>query len=112
MIISSFTLHWKAGVITEYKPYCHVPCRDPVKIPGQCCPSCSHCEFNGKTYKDGDQIPSTSRDPCVICECVKGNMICSKTACQVLSCPQSKWITPKNECCPICKGENYLFEYH
>lgn len=95
---------FKAGVITEYTPHCHVTCKNPVKVEGQCCPSCGQCEIEGKIYKEGEIIPSNLEDPCIVCKCTQGNMICTKSSCPVLACPQSKWIKSKNECCPTCKG--------
>jgi hypothetical protein len=104
-----------SGVITEYNTYCHILCDSPLKESDQCCPSCGKCEIFGKHIKDGDIIPNAFNtsiiDPCIKCQCTKGHVICSKTACPVLSCPQSKWLTPENECCPICKGHRKVQDF-
>ncbi|CAG2183139.1 unnamed protein product, partial [Oppiella nova] len=98
-----------SGVITEYSTYCHIPCDNPIKITGHCCPSCEKCE----PFREGQPIasPYNITDPCIKCECVKGHTICSKHACPVLPCPESKWYTPKNECCPICKGHRKVQDF-
>ncbi|XP_054166982.1 BMP-binding endothelial regulator protein-like [Oppia nitens] len=107
------TVVCNSGVITKYTNYCHIPCDNPIKIDGQCCPSCAKCETNGNNGRQtiASIYNATITDPCVKCDCVGGNMICTKPACPVLPCPQSKWFIPPNECCPICKGHRKVHDF-
>ena len=57
-----------------------------VKVEGQCCPDydckmvgCT--EDDGKTYKNGDEIPQDS--PCEHCRCVEGEKLCA-----IHDCPE------------------------
>lgn len=37
------------------------------------------CDYNGKTYKEGDRFPST--DGCNTCSCTKNGVVCTEKAC-------------------------------
>ncbi|CAG2104699.1 unnamed protein product [Medioppia subpectinata] len=98
-----------SGVITEYNTYCHIPCDNPIEIAGQCCPSCEKCD----PLKEGQPVanPYNTTDTCIGCECLRGHTVCSKHACPVLPCPESKWFTPPNQCCPICKSQRKVMDF-
>ena len=72
-----------------------VTCKNPVKR--SCCSDCSDCMFNGREVRNGD----TFRDPndgCSECQCVDGNVQCTRKSCNPVSCN-----CPVVEgCCPIC----------
>ncbi|KAJ8947230.1 hypothetical protein NQ318_001517 [Aromia moschata] len=62
--------------------------------------------MNGQIASDDRDV--ISDDPCLKCRCSGGKMICSKQACPVLQCPQSRQHHPPGECCPRCKGTRAL----
>lgn len=101
--------HCWAGVVTATEKKCFAPCKNPVKVPGQCCPKCTGCTLNGMTYKNGD-IFTSKNDPCIQCECKDGNVVCSKRACPVLNCPSQYVYTPRGSCCSKCTGSRKIFD--
>uniref|UniRef100_T1IP83 BMP-binding endothelial regulator protein n=1 Tax=Strigamia maritima TaxID=126957 RepID=T1IP83_STRMM len=112
-----------AGVITLTRVHCHMPCVDPVPpLPGECCPACpstsvalrppsspAGCIFNETPLQEGD-IVYLDHDRCVTCVCQGGNVVCSKRACPILSCPPIKATLKPGACCPECKGSRKIYE--
>lgn len=92
----------QSGTLTTYQSQCYVPCKNPIPLLGQCCPSCNACPR--RNTKNGQEVVGFYPDPCISCHCFKGQMICKRKICPVLPCPQSKWYKAKHACCPICKG--------
>ena len=43
-------------------------------------PSGAGCQYNGKTYKDGEAVPSI--DKCNSCSCSNGQIACTAMACE------------------------------
>ncbi|KAI8497804.1 hypothetical protein Bbelb_244560 [Branchiostoma belcheri] len=97
------------GVVTVSQVQCYTPCSNPLTLPGQCCPVCKGCLFEGRTYPDGQTFTS-QRDKCVTCTCQEGNVQCKKPVCPVLSCPETLAWTPPGECCPECRGQRKVFD--
>ncbi|KAF6030812.1 BMPER [Bugula neritina] len=99
----------KAGVITATSALCPVPqCENPVKLEGECCPSCPTCEVKGTEYKEGDTFTPLD-DKCVTCSCQNGTSNCLKKACPVLNCHADKIVHLDGECCPKCSGTRKVF---
>ncbi|XP_065837394.1 kielin/chordin-like protein [Oscarella lobularis] len=73
-------------------------CRKTRKIPGQCCPVCQICSYEGNRYEDGDQFVS-ALDPCLRCSCTDRTVSCSQISCS--SCQHYRPILP-GDCCPNC----------
>jgi len=93
-----------AGVLTRSQVQCYTSCSHPAPAkPGQCCPTCDSCSFNGREYNQ-DEEATLPGDPCVRCKCQQGSMVCTKKACPVLACPASATYLEKGECCPRCNG--------
>ncbi|KFM81702.1 Kielin/chordin-like protein, partial [Stegodyphus mimosarum] len=79
---------------------CNPQCTDPVKLPGQCCPVCDGCEYEGKVLKNKERFSPNPLNLCLQCECINGNVKCSEQQCPKLSCPNP--IKPENQCCEEC----------
>ncbi|RUS81899.1 hypothetical protein EGW08_010326, partial [Elysia chlorotica] len=95
-----------SGLVTCLAKDCFAPCSDPVTPPGQCCPECPTCNFNGVLYGDG-QAFSPNGDPCDVCVCQDGRLRCEHNNCPgVASCPQdSLRQADPGACCSTCIQE-------
>uniref|UniRef100_A0A8C3P7S5 Kielin cysteine rich BMP regulator n=1 Tax=Chrysemys picta bellii TaxID=8478 RepID=A0A8C3P7S5_CHRPI len=52
-------------------PCSPAPCRNPVNLPGQCCPQCSGaCRYQGHLYESGTTFRPPAGDPCSTCTCL------------------------------------------
>ncbi|XP_070188785.1 uncharacterized protein [Littorina saxatilis] len=93
------------GLVTCMEVDCYVPCDNPVPVPGQCCPVCPGCNFNGITYRDGDDF-TPNGDACDMCHCQEGHMSCLHETCpSVANCPVESLVAPQpGSCCPSCAG--------
>ncbi|CAG2191701.1 unnamed protein product [Mytilus edulis] len=92
------------GELDCQRPQCSPPrCRNPVQQQGDCCPSCTECQYGGQTYQNLQRfIPSES--PCLSCQCNKGEVTCED---KKLTCPPSSCSHPDTspgQCCPSCRG--------
>ncbi|KAH3702363.1 hypothetical protein DPMN_077378 [Dreissena polymorpha] len=77
-------------------------CPNTYTPKGKCCLECVQgCTMNGKTYKDGDAVPT--KDPCENCTCNNGDVDCDFTACAPPPCDVS--YTPAAKCCPVCRTD-------
>ncbi|GFS04149.1 kielin/chordin-like protein [Elysia marginata] len=81
-------------------------CLDPIKMDGECCPSCPICVFQDKTYQDNERF-THPQDPCQTCSCKMGRVKCEKQQCEA-TCTHPR----QGLCCPICEqcefeGESY-----
>ncbi|XP_053741751.1 kielin/chordin-like protein [Synchiropus splendidus] len=79
-----------------------LPCSHPAKRKGECCPTCSECEYDSKVYADGKVFVPPGSGPCLQCRCKAGNVICHEEKCPPVQC--SNPIIDPQRCCPICKG--------
>uniref|UniRef100_A0A803STY5 VWFC domain-containing protein n=1 Tax=Anolis carolinensis TaxID=28377 RepID=A0A803STY5_ANOCA len=75
-----------------------VPCANPRHEPGQCCPQCPGCTYEGRERPDGSSWLSLAV-PCMACMCVDGVATCAEIAC-IRSCTNQ--INVPGECCPLC----------
>ncbi|XP_048024025.1 kielin/chordin-like protein isoform X3 [Megalobrama amblycephala] len=78
------------------------PCQNPVRRPGECCERCEECRYEGDVYSDGQTFISR-QDPCLKCQCSKGNVRCRQERCPPIKCPVPTPTNP-NVCCPECRG--------
>ncbi|XP_035826566.1 uncharacterized protein LOC101845560 [Aplysia californica] len=92
-----------AGLVTCMETECFVPCSNPVTVPGQCCPVCPTCNYDGRLYGDGDEF-TPNGDPCDSCFCEDGHLRCLHNTCpSVANCPAGSLRDPvPGSCCPTC----------
>uniref|UniRef100_A0A2K5U3U5 Kielin cysteine rich BMP regulator n=1 Tax=Macaca fascicularis TaxID=9541 RepID=A0A2K5U3U5_MACFA len=94
------------SVQCEPLPCPPVPCRHPGKIPGQCCPVCDGCEYQGHQYQSQETFRLHERGLCVRCSCQAGEVSCEEQECPVTPCalPASG-----RQLCPACvlDGEEF-----
>uniref|UniRef100_A0A2K6M692 Kielin cysteine rich BMP regulator n=1 Tax=Rhinopithecus bieti TaxID=61621 RepID=A0A2K6M692_RHIBE len=98
---------WQNGSVQcEPLPCPPVPCRQPGKIPGQCCPVCDGCEYQGHQYQSQETFRLQERGLCVRCSCQAGEVSCEEQECPVTPCalPASG-----RQLCPACvlDGEEF-----
>ncbi|XP_072375034.1 kielin/chordin-like protein isoform X2 [Scyliorhinus torazame] len=82
---------------------CEPPsCEHPYSVPGECCPSCSVCLYDGQILEAGGYY-SSAIDPCVVCLCTEGNVECDwkGDSCTELECEEPLIHVP-GSCCPLC----------
>ncbi|PIK33374.1 Kielin/chordin-like protein [Apostichopus japonicus] len=81
-------------------------CTNPVNVPGQCCPICPGCAYNGITYQNGQSF-HPHEDPCETCICEHGSLTCVRESCPALNdCPPNAIQPPAlGECCGTCSGD-------
>uniref|UniRef100_A0ABM5GLJ4 Kielin/chordin-like protein isoform X1 n=1 Tax=Pogona vitticeps TaxID=103695 RepID=A0ABM5GLJ4_9SAUR len=77
-------------------------CSHPAPGPGQCCPLCHDCFFEGERYAHGQAFKPES---CLECTCQDGNVRCEMIQCPLTGC--SHPVTEPGVCCPRCKGCTY-----
>uniref|UniRef100_A0A2R8Z7R2 Kielin cysteine rich BMP regulator n=1 Tax=Pan paniscus TaxID=9597 RepID=A0A2R8Z7R2_PANPA len=94
------------SVQCEPLPCPPVPCRHPGRIPGQCCPVCDGCEYQGHQYQSQETFRLQERGLCVRCSCQAGEVSCEEQECPVTPCalPASGL-----QLCPACEldGEEF-----
>ncbi|XP_067836581.1 kielin/chordin-like protein, partial [Heptranchias perlo] len=76
-------------------------CSDPVQYPGECCPRCEECEYQSRTFADGQTFNPPS-SPCLSCRCEAGKVSCDRMD---WNCPPVRCSHPANpvgQCCPSC----------
>ncbi|GAB5568770.1 BMP-binding endothelial regulator protein isoform X2 [Prionailurus iriomotensis] len=112
------------SVQCEPLPCPPVPCRHPGRIPGQCCPVCDGCEYQGHQYQSEETFRLQERGRCIRCSCQAGEVSCEEQACPVAPCtlPDSGpqlcpgptriiWalisLPPPGACCPSCESCTY-----
>ena len=90
------------GVVTKSQARCDVACDTPTPpLPGQCCPSCGTCRWQGVTLQEGETKRDTTNS-CRQCSCKAGRLSCTKPSCPVLPCPPRLQVTMRGDCCPSC----------
>ncbi|CAM4483039.1 unnamed protein product [Lepidochelys olivacea] len=92
-------------------PCSPAPCRNPVALPGQCCPQCSDaCRYQGHLYESGAPFRPPGGDPCSTCTCLGGDVLCVMAPCPPLTCTHQ--VIEPGDCCPRCKGCMYDGQEH
>ncbi|XP_024901624.1 kielin/chordin-like protein [Pteropus alecto] len=66
-----------------------VPCRHPGRIPGQCCPVCAGCEYQGHQYQSQETFRLQEGGRCVRCSCQAGEVSCEEQDCPTAPCTLS-----------------------
>ncbi|XP_034389852.1 kielin/chordin-like protein [Cyclopterus lumpus] len=96
------------GVTTCSEVRCLSPCINFISVPGECCPVCADCVFEGRVYGPGDSFHPAD-DPCQICTCEvmpdgEQHLRCYRKQCpSLVDCPKSNILFSGTEsCCPVC----------
>ncbi|CAN9499249.1 unnamed protein product [Ophioblennius macclurei] len=96
------------GVTTCSEVQCLSPCVNHITVPGECCPMCADCSFEGKVYGPGESFHPAS-DPCQICTCEvtpngEQHLRCYRKQCpSLVDCPKSHILfSGTDSCCPVC----------
>ncbi|XP_013888896.1 kielin/chordin-like protein isoform X2 [Austrofundulus limnaeus] len=96
------------GVTTCSEVRCLSPCVNFINVPGECCPVCADCVFEGRVYSPGDSFQPAD-DPCQICTCEvmpdgEQHLKCYKKQCpSLVNCPKNQILFSGPEsCCPVC----------
>ncbi|XP_072164791.1 kielin/chordin-like protein [Diadema setosum] len=80
---------------------CQRSCTHPVPVPGQCCPDCTQCQYDGRVIPDGIQFRHFT-DRCQICTCSGGSVVCERETCPPVQCSSPIYADPE-DCCPQCQ---------
>ncbi|XP_041364239.1 extracellular matrix organizing protein FRAS1-like [Gigantopelta aegis] len=71
------------------------------QVAGRCCQQCvkpRHCQHGDFTHQDGD---TWHPDPCSVCNCEEGKVVCYKRACPL--CPRGTYHSvTQGQCCGQC----------
>lgn len=96
------------GVTTCSEVKCLSPCNNFITVPGECCPVCADCIFEGRVYGPGDSFHPAD-DPCQICICEvmpdgEQHLRCYRKQCpSLVDCPKSNiYFSGPDSCCPVC----------
>ncbi|XP_044050662.1 kielin/chordin-like protein isoform X3 [Siniperca chuatsi] len=96
------------GVTTCSEVRCLSPCINFISVPGECCPVCADCVFEGRVYGPGDSFHPAD-DPCQICTCEvmpdgEQHLRCYRKQCpSLVDCPKSNILfSGPDSCCPVC----------
>uniref|UniRef100_A0A3Q3D7A8 Kielin cysteine rich BMP regulator n=1 Tax=Hippocampus comes TaxID=109280 RepID=A0A3Q3D7A8_HIPCM len=96
------------GVTTCSEIRCLSPCSNFIKVPGECCPMCADCVFEGKVYGPGDSFHPAG-DPCQVCTCEvmpggEQHLRCYRKQCpSLVDCPKNNILfSGPDACCPVC----------
>ncbi|XP_012576223.1 PREDICTED: kielin/chordin-like protein [Condylura cristata] len=99
--------HCANGSVQCEPPPCPpVPCRHPGRIPGQCCPVCDGCEYQGHQYQNQETFRLQESGRCSLCSCQAGEVSCEEQGCPVAPCTLSD---SGPQLCPACvlDGEEF-----
>ncbi|XP_022237985.1 protein kinase C-binding protein NELL2-like isoform X2 [Limulus polyphemus] len=101
----------KGETTCHHKPCDSAPCKNPVLLPGNCCPTClKKCFMDGKHIDHGEE---DNRRPCRKCYCKDGIINCEKPQkCLPLPCMEAEYIRVEGKCCPICRDTDYCSQGH
>ncbi|XP_057692025.1 kielin/chordin-like protein isoform X3 [Corythoichthys intestinalis] len=96
------------GVTTCSEVHCLSPCSNFIQVPGECCPMCADCVFEGRVYGPGDSFHPAG-DPCQVCSCEvmpdgEQHLRCYRKQCpSLVDCPKKNiMFSGPDACCPIC----------
>uniref|UniRef100_A0A452TLD9 Kielin cysteine rich BMP regulator n=1 Tax=Ursus maritimus TaxID=29073 RepID=A0A452TLD9_URSMA len=94
------------SVQCEPLPCPPVPCRHPGRIPGQCCPVCDGCEYQGHQYQSEETFSLRESGHCLRCSCQAGEVSCEEQQCPLAPCTLPDSGPPL---CPACvlEGEEF-----
>ncbi|XP_012520189.1 PREDICTED: kielin/chordin-like protein [Propithecus coquereli] len=94
------------SVQCEPLPCPPVPCRHPGRIPGQCCPVCDGCEYQGHQYQSQETFRLQESGRCVRCSCQAGEVSCEEQECPLAPCAPP---ASGPQLCPACvlDGEEF-----
>ncbi|XP_041583933.1 kielin/chordin-like protein isoform X1 [Vulpes lagopus] len=94
------------SVQCEPLPCPPVPCRYPGRTPGQCCPVCDGCEYQGHQYQSEETFRLQESGRCIRCSCQAGEVSCEEQECPVAPCTLP---TSGPQLCPACvlDGEEF-----
>ncbi|KAK3097854.1 hypothetical protein FSP39_013843 [Pinctada imbricata] len=96
------------GQLECKKTDCAPPsCENPEYIDGRCCPVCRGCQYNGRSYREGQRFNPPNRQ-CETCVCENGRVSCTSAQ---TTCPRPPCTHPQTipgECCPSCRDCLYL----
>uniref|UniRef100_H9GHF0 VWFC domain-containing protein n=1 Tax=Anolis carolinensis TaxID=28377 RepID=H9GHF0_ANOCA len=89
------------GVATCAEIACIRSCTNQINVPGECCPLCADCIYEGLVYGPGESF-QPGKDPCEICTCE--HLQCYRKQCpSLLDCPREQIQVPgPGHCCPTC----------
>nr|XP_045016263.1 kielin/chordin-like protein isoform X3 [Jaculus jaculus] len=65
------------------------PCTHPGRSPGQCCPICDACEYQGQQYRSQETFALQESSRCLRCSCQAGEVSCEERDCPVAPCVPS-----------------------
>nr|BAE32541.1 unnamed protein product [Mus musculus] len=77
------------SVQCEPLPCPPAPCRYPGRIPGQCCPVCDGCKYQGHEYRSQETFTLQENGRCLRCVCQAGEVSCEEQDCPVTPCVRS-----------------------
>ncbi|XP_060229924.1 kielin/chordin-like protein [Meriones unguiculatus] len=82
------------------------PCRSPGRIPGQCCPACDGCNYQGHEYRSQESFTLQESGRCLRCLCQAGEVSCEEQACPMAPCAHP---ASGPQLCPACvlNGEEF-----
>ncbi|KAJ7329303.1 hypothetical protein JRQ81_015477, partial [Phrynocephalus forsythii] len=96
------------GVATCAEIVCISSCINQIEVPGECCPLCAECTYEGRVYGPGETF-QPGQDPCEICTCElmsdgEQHLQCYRKQCpSLLDCPRDQILPPgAGHCCPTC----------
>ncbi|KAK7160533.1 hypothetical protein R3I93_008242 [Phoxinus phoxinus] len=96
------------GVTTCSKVHCLSTCLNQISVPGECCPVCADCVFEGRVYGPGESF-HPSGDHCQICTCEvmpdgEQHLSCYRKQCpSLVNCPKHNILySGSDSCCPVC----------
>lgn len=96
------------GVATCSEVHCVASCVNFMTVPGECCPVCADCIFEGRVYSPGDSF-HPANDPCQICTCElmpdgEQHLKCHRKLCpSLVDCPKINILfSGPDSCCPVC----------
>ncbi|XP_067246073.1 kielin/chordin-like protein [Chanodichthys erythropterus] len=96
------------GVTTCSEVHCLSTCLNQISVPGECCPVCADCVFEGHVYGPGESF-HPSGDPCQICTCEvmpdgQQHLRCYRKQCpSLVDCPKHNILySGSDSCCPVC----------
>ncbi|XP_056333779.1 kielin/chordin-like protein [Danio aesculapii] len=94
------------NIICDRLPCPPTPCYNPVTPPGECCPRCTECVYEGEVYEDGQTFVSR-QDPCLRCQCLDGQVSCEppRSSCPPPTCTHPT--KPPTQCCSTCNTCEY-----
>lgn len=96
------------GVTTCSEIQCLSPCIHQISVPGECCPLCADCIYEGRVYGPGENFHPAD-DPCQICTCEvmpdgQQHLRCYRKQCpRLVDCPKNNiMFSNPDSCCPVC----------